>query len=75
MKVMITGAFYSEYEVYKINDSDLNQFTKDITKLANGEDADISKYSLITSQDSTSIEDAQKISDIVIYIEDLIEEE
>lgn len=74
MKVMITGAFYSEYEVYKINDSDLNQFTKDITKLANGEDADISKYSLITSQDSTSIEDAQKISDIVIYIEDLIDE-
>lgn len=74
MTVMITGAFYSEYEVYKINDSDLNQFTKDITKLANGEDADISKYSLITSQDSTSIEDAQKISDIVIYIEDLIDE-
>lgn len=74
MTVMITGAFYSEYEVYKIKDSDLNQFTKDITKLANGEDADISKYSLITSQDSTSIEDAQKISDIVIYLEDLIGE-
>jgi hypothetical protein len=74
MTVMITGAFYSEYEVYKIKDSELNQFTKDITKLANGEDADISKYSLITSQDSTSIEDAQKISDIVIYLEDLIEE-
>ena len=74
MTVMITGAFYSEYEVYKIKDSDLNQFTKDITKLANGEDADISKYSLIASQDSTSIEDAQKTSDIVIYLEDLIEE-
>lgn len=72
MKVMITGAFYSEYEVYKINDSDLNQFTKDITKLANDEDADISGYDLIASQDSTSIEDAQTISDIVICIEDLI---
>jgi len=75
MTVMITGAFYSEYEVYKIKDSELNQFTKDITKLANGEDADISKYDLIASQDSTSIEDAQKISDVVIYIEDLITEE
>lgn len=74
MKVMITGAFYSEYEVYKIKDSELNQFTKDITKLANGEDADISGYDLIASQDSTSIEDAQTISDIVIYLEDLIEE-
>ena len=66
MIVMITSDFYSEYELYRTEDPE--DIKKDITNI------DTSKHELIGSHDDIWTDEALKMADEVIYIEDYMED-
>ena len=73
MKILVTGDFYSEYELYETNFiDDLKAWIK---AALNGENKplDSNKHKLIGSHDTICTDDAIKQADMTIYVADLMD--
>lgn len=74
MKVLVASDFYYEYELYKINESDLTDFVNSLTDLVNDKNTSFYKFKPVASQDSIDLESAKKQANKVIFTSDLVNE-